>query len=234
MKTLLFNSAFILGVTLIVSCNQTEQKKETPTQVAQEEIQATKEVVGKPKLLSDTIFIGFQFGMSLKEAQAHVAKLKSKGVKINLTSGDNKMSGTYLLNDGQYSVTSEMTILFMNDKLFELQIKIQDTDEEGHGMVVPGGRTSTKVLNDLADYIATMHGQYKTGEDKDQFDYYFWTDGNRNFKVWQTDWNVKVDRAYHIDFKITNQTVLTNTPVQRSLVRRIACRVTTLQCTIRS
>ncbi|HKR06151.1 MAG TPA: hypothetical protein VJY62_16055 [Bacteroidia bacterium] len=191
MKTLLFNAGLIVITVLMINCNQAQEKDEPSTQVKPEVPEPKETFSGNPELISDTIFLGFRCGMTAEETKKQVSTLKNKGEKINLSGNADKMSGEYILNNGKTIAKSQMTILFVKDKLSELQIEIKCNPDH----------SVTDALRDLAEYIATMHGPYQTDEDTEHYEYHFWDDGNRLIKISQSNGHVKAKCLYNIDFK---------------------------------
>jgi hypothetical protein len=192
MKTLLVNTGLIVLIAL-VSCNQMQEKDEPATQEKPEASESKETVNSNPELVSDTIFLGFRFGMTVKEAKAQANELKTKGEKINLSGSAEKISGEYILNNGKSIAKSQMTILFVKDKLSEMKIEIKCDPDQNHSV--------TDALRDLADYLATVHGPYQTDEDAGHYEYHFWDDGNRLIKIFQSNGHVKEKCQYNIEFK---------------------------------
>jgi hypothetical protein len=191
MKTLLFNAGLVVITVWIAGCNQTQEKDKPSTEVKPEAPEPKETVIANPELISDTIFFGFRFGMTAEETKEQVRTLKNKGEKINLSGNADKMSGEYILNNGKTIAKSQMTILFVKDKLSELHIEIKcDPDH-----------SVTDALRDLAEYIATLHGPYQTDEDTEHYEYHFWDDGNRLIKISQSNGHVKEKCQYNIEFK---------------------------------
>ncbi len=146
--------------------------------------------------LNDTMYLGFYFGMSQKQALENISRLKSDGYKLNINSLKDYLKGEYLLSFSKYKINAEMRMRFKNNTLYSLEILFPET-------AINRDITPTSILSDLSSYFGAINKKYTIIEDN-TFDYYSLIEGNKKYKIYYKRPPPKEEENYHayfIEFK---------------------------------
>ena len=122
MKNLIIFSLLLITLFLLIGCEEYNNRRE------QKEMNEFIESELASNIRSDTIFLDFRFGMSEKEFNAHLSKLKRKG-KIWINK-NNYYEYIFDVNDRYYKWKAEATISaeFYKNKLMQLNLFVTSED----------------------------------------------------------------------------------------------------------
>lgn len=178
----------------LFSCKDNSKTQES----GQQALKSTDSLTSQSKKISDTLFWGFRFGMTLSEA---------KKQKIKFTQKNNLLVGSVNLNlfnssYGKYTPQSTITLEFLKNKLSSLNINVpahtsvSATDRKGWQYTLG----TNDVLPNLKSYFDNLlKNDFLESEDADGFIVYHLEDKSKSFRIYSQDWDIGSKMCFIID-----------------------------------